>query len=267
MNEQSPFDAIAADYDKNFSDSLIGREQRQLTHRWLKRILEGKKLRILEINCGTGEDALWLSSLGHTVVATDQSKAMISEAERKIGRSVQKNIQFISCGFEKLTDNVDQQQFDLIFSNFSGLNCVSPHEMKLLGKQLFSLLKDNGHLAIVVFGKYSWWETFFFLLKGRPGQAFRRWHHNETRVRLAENMYQLVYYYSVRRLKNLLTPLQLIEKKPVGLFIPPSYLEPAMRKRPNLFHSLTRLEKNFTAPAVSSPFADHVFLLFKKHAQ
>jgi ubiquinone/menaquinone biosynthesis C-methylase UbiE len=265
MNEMPPFDSIADEYDKSFSESLIGQEQRQLSRHWLTRILQGeKKLQILEINCGTGDDALWLASVGHTVIATDQSTAMIHEAEQKLSVSGQKNVRFICCSFESLATQFGQQQFDLIFSNFSGLNCVSSNTMTSLSKQLFSLLKNNGHFAAVVFGKYTWWETFYFLLKGQPSKAFRRWRNRGVKAMLTKNIYQQVYYYSVSRLTKMFYPLRLLEKRPVGLFIPPSYLEAAMKKRPGLFHALTKLEKNINGPAIGSSFADHVYLLFKK---
>lgn len=265
MNETPAFDAIAAEYDKSFSESLIGGEQRERSRHWLRKILEtGKALEILEINCGTGEDALWMASLGHSVVATDQSAAMINEAEKKLSASKQKGIKFISCGFENLASQFDKLQFDFIFSNFSGLNCVSPDELTILSEQLNSLLKVNGCFAVTVFGKHSWWEVFFFLLKAQPAKAFRRWGNKKISVELSESVYQPVYYYSVRRLKQLLYPLRLVEKKPVGLFIPPTYLEASMKKRPNLFRSLIRLEKTANGFAIGSSFADHVFLLFKK---
>jgi len=268
MNEMPAFDAIAAEYDKSFSNSLIGWEQRQLSRHWLKKFLGSqKKLEILEINCGTGDDALWLGSLGHTVIATDQSTAMIEQAEKKLSLTDQKNVRFISCSFENLANQFGKQQFDLIFSNFSGLNCVSPNEMTGLSKQLFSLLKKNGHLAAVVFGKYSWWETFFFLLKAQPRKAFRRWGNKDVKAMLAENIYQPVYYYSIPHLKKMLSSLRLIEKRPVGLFIPPTYLEAAMKKRSSLFQSLTKLEKNMNGFPVGSSFADHVYLLFKKERE
>lgn len=176
MSETPAFDAIAAEYDKNFSGSLIGEEQRKLSRRWLTKVVEGRtELQILEINCGTGEDALWLGSLGHAVIATDESTAMINEAQKKLSTFGQKNVRLVSCSFQNLTTEFGNEQFDLIFSNFSGLNCVSSQSLNILGKHLSSLLKKDGHLAIVVFGKYNWWETLYFLLKARPGTAFRRW--------------------------------------------------------------------------------------------
>ena len=264
MNETAAFDAVAAEYDKKFSETLVGKEQRKISRQWLEKVLHASKLQILEINCGTGDDALWLGSLGHDVIATDQSMAMINEAKDKLSLSGLQNVQFMPCDFKNLIGSFGNKKFDLIFSNFAGLNCVAPGEMIVLAEQLSSLLTKEGELAIVVFGKHSWWETFFFLLKGQPGNAFRRWRNGNVSVKLADNVYQPVYYYSVKQLQAMLSPLKLVDKKPIGLFIPPSYLEAAMEKRRRLFKSLTSLEKRINGAAVTSSFADHVFLLFKK---
>ena len=84
MTNVGAFDTLAAEYDLQFTTSLVGREQRRCTRKWLSRVVAGQnKLQILEINCGTGEDALWLSKMGHEVIATDQSPAMIAKAKQK----------------------------------------------------------------------------------------------------------------------------------------------------------------------------------------
>src|SRR5262245_44859612 len=88
MTEYAPFDVLAAGYDSSFSQSLTGQAQRDVSRLWLQKFLLYKgPLRILEINCGTGDDALWLASLGHYVVATDQSARMIGEATQKAGEA------------------------------------------------------------------------------------------------------------------------------------------------------------------------------------
>jgi ubiquinone/menaquinone biosynthesis C-methylase UbiE len=54
------FDALAGEYDKMFTTSLIGRAQREAVWDVLDRtFFPGEK--ILELNCGTGEDALHLA--------------------------------------------------------------------------------------------------------------------------------------------------------------------------------------------------------------
>src|ERR1043166_6681556 len=84
VNKAAAFDIMAADYDTAFSRSLTGDCQRSQVYEWLSDFIKDKKeLNILEINCGTGDDALWLASLGHSVIATDISAAMIAEAKDK----------------------------------------------------------------------------------------------------------------------------------------------------------------------------------------
>src|SRR5689334_12511699 len=115
------FDAIAADYDITFSRSLTGKGQRTQVRKWLVTFLQGKKnLRILEINCGTGDDANWLASMGHQVIATDGSIEMIKQAKKK--SSTTHPVHFFHCSFLDLLSNLPHEKFDLIFSNFSGLN-------------------------------------------------------------------------------------------------------------------------------------------------
>jgi SAM-dependent methyltransferase len=168
------------------------------------------------------------------------------------------------CNFEQLSDRFRQQQFDLIFSNFSGLNCVDPDGLLRLDKQLHGLLNNNGHLAIVIFGKYTWWESFYFLLKGQTRNAFRRWTNKKVMVPLAENTEQPVYYYSSRRFENLLHSFRKMERRPVGLFVPPSYLEKLMQKNQRVFKLLVALDKIFGAIPSFSGLADHTYMLFKK---
>ena len=173
-------------------------------------------------------------------------------------------VNFIQCGFEELENTFPEQRFDLIFSNFAGLNCVSPGDLPKLGIQFYNLLKEEGHLAVVVFGKYCWWETFYYLLKGDTRKAFRRWGEKEIMARLAEGSDQPVYYYSVRRFVQMWRLFRLLKKGPVGLFVPPSYLEGLMQRHPRLFRWLLRMEKGMRNFSADSTLADHTYMLFKK---
>lgn len=261
------FDPIADIYDTTFSNSLVGHEQRMASREHLFKFLEGKNnLQVLEINCGTGEDAVWLASLGHTVTATDQSAEMIRIAQQKSNVIKSNTIQFMSCSIEELNTVFPNKKFDLIFSNFSGLNCVSPKNMAEVNKQLLSLLNNNGHLAVVIFGKYTIWEMFYYLLKFDFRNAFRRWSNKQVNVQLTSTVTQPVYYYSPSALVRLLSPFKLVSKKPVGITIPPSYMEQAMQKRKRFFKLLVNWEKRLGSFTAGSALADHTYLLLKKNS-
>src|ERR1700683_3015332 len=77
------FDARAEAYDGQFTRTRIGTAMRAAVWaRCAARFRPG--FRILEMNCGTGEDARWLASQGMKVLATDISPRMIEVARRKL---------------------------------------------------------------------------------------------------------------------------------------------------------------------------------------
>ena len=74
MLRASPFDALAADYDRSFTASAIGQRMRAAVWRRLDTAFAPGE-RVLELNCGTGEDAVHLAERGVRVLATDVSPA------------------------------------------------------------------------------------------------------------------------------------------------------------------------------------------------
>jgi ubiquinone/menaquinone biosynthesis C-methylase UbiE len=264
VNSITLFDTLAADYDHSFSQSLTGSQQRSQSRRWLAAFLQDKKeLTILEINCGTGDDALWLASLGHRVTATDLSGAMIAEAKKKQAiHSALYPVNFLQCDLNEL--QFQYSTFDLVFSNFSGLNCIPPDKLQLLNEHFYSFLKPGAHIAVVVFGKYSVWEMAYYGIKLRFGTAFRRWKKSPGVLKLKDGLKQSVYYYSISRFTKLMNQFELMEKRPVGLFIPPSYLENFIQRRPRFFRFLLTMEKKNGGYPRFAGLADHCYLLLKK---
>jgi ubiquinone/menaquinone biosynthesis C-methylase UbiE len=84
MSPNSNFDSAANQYDSDFTHTEIGKMQRRGVYHFLnKKTLTPNSISILEINCGTGEDAIWFSKKGHTISATDASSGMIDVAKQK----------------------------------------------------------------------------------------------------------------------------------------------------------------------------------------
>ena len=140
------FDDHAINYDAYFSNSLIGKAQRERVHYFLNKQLEKKKkkLRVLEINCGTGIDADWLAKKGHFVIASDISSKMIEIAKNKYDHS---NLIFKQLDLQTIHTEIFKEKFDLLFSNFGGLNCLSKHDLKEFLNNSTSILKSQGMLA------------------------------------------------------------------------------------------------------------------------
>lgn len=262
-DNSTPFDYIAENYDRDFSNSLIGTAQRNRVWHFLKQeIKSDKPLRVLEINCGTGIDAIWLVSNNCEVWATDASAGMITAAKSKLTNASEVKCHFSVCSFNQLERHFEGERFDLIFSNFGGLNCVNKNELEKLNTVFENLLNKNGRLIFILLAKNCLSERFFFAIKGEFENANRR--HFITPAKLTESIIQPTTYYHSRQLLTLFSSFTLIKKRPIGLFIPPSYLEIWFKKHPALAKLANRLEYIFGNLSLFADNGDHIYLSMLK---
>jgi ubiquinone/menaquinone biosynthesis C-methylase UbiE len=265
MFEPALFDSMAAEYDHSFTDSLIGQMQRERVYHFLLPMISGKeKLRILELNCGTGTDALFLARLGHEVVATDASPEMLEQATTKaVHNNLQQNLSFQVCRFEEVSTKFSGQKFDLVFSNFGGLNCINRTEVQQLAQDLELLIQPGGQCILVVMGTDCRWEQLYFLWKGKFKKAFRRLHQKESIIQYKGHK-AAVYYFSPKTLAASFSPAwKPLSKRPVGLFIPPSYLTFSLGKQKTFLRFLGTAEKIFGGLSLFSNLSDHYLIQLK----
>lgn len=264
------FDTVARDYDKSFTGTAVGRLLRERVWALLTRTGGFSRSEsaakaagmVLELNCGTGEDAVWLAKQGYRILATDISLEMIAIAENKARRAgVGKRIRTQTCSFAEVGKL--EGPFDLVFSNFGGLNCVPPEELKKLSLDLQKLVAPGGLFVAVAMSRFCWWETLYFLLKIKPREAFRRWSRKPVQARLDEKTTVPTWYYSPVEIRRHFSDFQAKRILPVGFWLPPSYLNPFFEKRPRLLALLNFLEKN-GAPTWLAPAADHFLICFEK---
>ena len=110
----------------SFTHSWIGRAQRkQVWAETAGRV--STRQRVLELNCGTGEDARFLANRNRSVAACDASASMIDIAKRRIWQKADvANLEYLQLANEDLDSSSHEEDlFDGAFSNFSGLNCLA----------------------------------------------------------------------------------------------------------------------------------------------
>jgi ubiquinone/menaquinone biosynthesis C-methylase UbiE len=262
----SPFDKQASDYDLFFTHTEIGKLQRKRVWSLTKSHLANKgSLSILEINCGTGEDAIYLSKLGHQVTATDISNEMISIAKEKSCK-LQFNFApvFLQSDFESIAKLNNGKKYDIVFSNFGGINCISEHELYLLKENLQKKIKPNGLCILVVMGTSCLWENIYFLLKFKRNKAFRRKNKGGIDAAIG-NEYIKTWYFRPNHIKKTFgDKFNHHITRPIGLFIPPSYLQPFFKNRKKVLSVLNFLETIFGRISWFSNLADHYLISFSK---
>lgn len=253
------FDKAAKNYDATFTYSNIGKAQRERVYHYLKQeIKSDSNLTILELNCGTGEDAIYLNNQGHNVIATDISSEMIEEAKAK-----NSSITFLQQDITLINSETFSEKFDLIFSNFGGLNCLSKEQLKTFIEKSETLLKPNGKLIFVIMPKHCLWEQFYFLIKGDFKKVKRR-KNKEVVLANVDGIDVSTWYFNPSELKALANKkfnLQLL--KPIGISIPPSYLEPFFTSKKRFLNLLVSLEKMLSS-SFWSKYADHYIISFQK---
>jgi len=223
-------------------------------------LTQEQKYSILELNCGTGADAIAFANLGHNVIATDISESMINVAKSK---NHPKNVSFNIQDINTISLDTFNKKFDLIFSNFGGLNCISKSQLASFIEKSADLLNPNGKLVLVIMPKNTLWERLYFSLKGDFKKAKRR----NTNASINANVDGIsvkTWYFNPEDILSL-TQNHFIKKmvKPIGVTIPPSYLENSiLGKKPllSIFKSIDRL----ITGEFWAKYADHFYIEMSK---
>ena len=112
---KTDFDVAAKQYDTVFTFSNIGKAQRSRVYKYVNPLLKkDHKLNILELNCGTGEDAIYFAKVNkvkHDVIATDISEGMISASKAK---KYTNNLEFKVQDINALSNTSFNKKFDFI---------------------------------------------------------------------------------------------------------------------------------------------------------
>jgi ubiquinone/menaquinone biosynthesis C-methylase UbiE len=243
-NEQdaaNAFDRQAPVFDQLFLDDPIIRYKRARVRSHVLPFLKPAST-ILELNAGTGEDALYFAGFGHAVHATDLSEQMLMQLREKIrSKGMEHLVTHERCSFNHLDQLVQRGPYDHIFSNFAGLNCTDDLQQVLLSGAAF--LKPGGMFHVVLMPPFCLWETML-LLKGNFRTATRRWLYARDGVPAkVEGKDFKCWYYSPSRIRRSLEETFLhIRTEGVCALVPPSYMKGFDRKYPILFSQLCKLE-------------------------
>jgi ubiquinone/menaquinone biosynthesis C-methylase UbiE len=259
---QTPFDKIASVYDELFTRTAIGKMQRNIICTYLDDSLPvSQQINILELNCGTGEDAVYFANKGLGVVATDVSDEMLKMTKEKINKlGISNYVTTKKLDLTNVSDFNFDQKFDLVFSNFGGLNCVDKESLKNLSVVLSSILKDRGRIIFVLMPKFSLWDSFYFLMKIKLNKVFRRSSSKPLNVSLNGGNVQ-TFYYSPKEIANIFSNKFKVQNiKPVGFFIPPSFLNKLFLKKNKKLRMLNMFESSVYNFSFLANFSDHFLI-------
>lgn len=251
------FDRIAGDYDDLFTRSSIGRAQRDAVWDVLRGTFRPGE-RVLELNCGTGEDALFMARMGMSVLACDASERMVAVAARRVAKEPGGDRVKVEIRAIEQIGGLNAGMFDGAFSNFSGLNCVT--DLAAVARRLADLIKPGGRLLLCLSSRICAWETLWFLAHGDVRRAGRRWRGAAT-VSLGE-ISVWVHYPTKKDIEKQFHPrFELRSCQGIGVFVPPSYVEHLASRYPGALRMLRALDRTVARWPVFRVIGDHTLFM------
>lgn len=291
-NVEAPFDGVAYRYDRDFSHHPIGIRKRTIVRRYVEPLLRST-WDVLELNCGTGEDALWIAPNVRSLTSTDISAEMVRVASEKFDRFARSrdlddsparrnNVRFCRMPIEALwqsginatgqtaaerteLDPLDRQ-YNLIFSDFDGFNCVN--DLPALVRGLAEHLEPGGEVIAIFMSDHCAVEMLHrrvtsLIGRGKPGGSISRKSGEE--IHIGDGRGVTTYFHPIRELiaRFLEAGFSLRSMRGIGLVTPPTRLRDFYQRNLRLFQALEPIEDLLSPLPPFSRYADHVLVHFR----
>jgi ubiquinone/menaquinone biosynthesis C-methylase UbiE len=253
------FDNIADIFDEEFENQITRRLRQQIYGTIDSLIPDGGS--ILDINCGTGIDAIALAQKGYTVCGIDLAPKMVERARQK---SVQAGVpvRFTVSSFERF-EGIDSS-FDLALSNFGGLNCVE--RLDKVAEQTAARIKPGGHLVCVVMPRLCLWETVVGLSQFDFRSAFRRLRKNALATGFRGKTFS-VHYHSPRQLaKSFRRWFDVRDVRGLNILSPPPHAVRFAERRPSLSSLLETMDEAMAGFPGCRSIGDHYLMTLRKRS-
>ncbi len=232
------FSRTAEKYDAFAEDHPHLTRLRGKVYAHLERFLK-PNARILELNAGSGVDAVHLAQQGYSIHATDISNGMLARFRDKVTRlGLQERISIQECSFNEL-ENVSGGPFDAVFSDMGGLNCIQ--DLTPVTQKLASVLLPGGVVTWVLMPPICLWEIAE-IFRLHPKLAFRRFSPAGTRSHL-EGLFFDVYYHAPDKVMGWFGPdFKLLSLEGLSVITPTTESKNFSLRFPRLYNALARLD-------------------------
>ena len=199
-------------------------------------------------------------SKGHSVHATDISDGMIREIRSKISNyAAPGRFTCQQLSFEQL-DQLEKTNFDYVFSNFGGLNCIQ--DLFQVTRHLPTLLKPGGFVTLVIMPPLCPWEIMW-IFKGKWAKAFRRLNKNGVLAHV-EGEYFKTYYHSLKSIRRAMgQSFLLIRSEGLAVLSPQPHHLNFPNHHPRLYRFLRKADAWLKNKFPFNGMGDHIIVTFQ----
>lgn len=262
INTKESFNKIA--------DTFDAEDQANEILQWMRNTVYGiyfsyfkKGDHLLELNAGTGIDAMYLASKGFKVFATDISDEMIGKLKEKIeDRNLHNMIRAENISFDEI-GNIVESNFDGAISNFGGLNCIN--NFKNLAHSLAGKIKPGGRFISAVMNSVCPWEIIYYLAKSDSKNAYRRFNKDGIEASLSEFKIKSFYFTPGEFAAQFPEYFEIEKIFSLGLLTPPPYLFGIYEKAKPIVKSFMILDNLTKGIFPFNRAGDHFVIVLKRN--
>jgi ubiquinone/menaquinone biosynthesis C-methylase UbiE len=253
------FDNIAASFESDLENDITRRIRKTIYQIIQGLVQPGSS--ILDINCGTGIDAIALEQYGYLVTGVDISPKMINQAKGNALQVQCHGICFIHGSFEQLSELIDHP-VDLALSNFAGLNCTN--NLPGVAEELSRIISPQGYVLGVVMPRFSIWESLSYALRGEWKRSIRRLSEKTAATGFQDKTFR-VHYHSTSSFVRAFRPWFDV-KSLIGISIlsPTPQSMSFYRTHPRLVKWLEKLDTILGHLPVFRSIGDHYIIILQR---
>lgn len=258
------FSATAEKYDAFAEDHPHLTRIRTKVYEHVARVVPSGA-RILELNAGTGTDAVALAQRGYRVHATDIAPGMLARAQDKVDRlppHLADRVSIQQLSFTDL-DVVEGAPFDAVFSDLGGLNCT--RDLRPVAASIARVVRPGGVAVLVLMPPICLWELAT-ALTGQFGLATRRLRRGGTRAHLEGRYFQVHYFTPERAIRALGPAWDVLSIEGLSVITPTAESRGLARRHPGAYRALAWLDDRLAQHWPFREWGDFYILSLRRRA-
>jgi ubiquinone/menaquinone biosynthesis C-methylase UbiE len=258
------FSRTAARYDAFAEDHPHLTRMREKVYAHVARVVP-PGARILELNAGTGTDAVALARRGFRVHATDIAPGMLERLGRKVAGldpDLAARVTAQECSFLAL-EHVTGGPYDAVFSDLGGLNCTGDLGPVVAGVR--GVLRPGGTVVWVVMPPVCLWELAL-VFTGQVGLALRRLRRGGTRAHLEGRRFQVHYFTPAKVARAFGPQFEVVAVEGLSVITPTAESKGLARRHRTIYRALCWLDDRLAGRAPFSGWGDFFIISLRERS-